>query len=775
MERKRKLPPRAAARVEHVAKKRTATPPEKSATSTPAPPTPVPEPVVEEPPLPKSLQPGHPLPTVEKAQADDLSNKAYQSVQESGVLAESLIRSRQKWIHEGIFEKYWTKPVKRKGVVKEEPNNPAKDSMTKIGTVTITVEPHAIEATMFAIKDPKPPAAPTTNSTFRPIMQYGPPNGVMPPPPKPATPATPSTPAAVPASPSQGLAKPSTQAAAVNGQALAQPPQPPPVPTAQPNAQVRPPTPSQAPLPNTNGQRPAPPVSGVAMNPYLAGAPPPASPRGLESVLAAPGAAPPPAAPSTAMGQPPLRSPSVAAPNLNQPLRSPAHASGQPGLSHPRPLHSPIAAPGAAPAGPPGARPPTGAPAAKPPTPGAKPATPAPGGADPIIVTLAEKASEDPHLRDLMKRVAVGDAAAHELAHFQKIIDQITADYKKRGGQQGPSADRLIVDGRTVQYFADEVNTILDIVLSSNPNQKGADLIPPLGSDPLVILLVRKALDDAPIKSMVKRVAEKKTKFNDTTDLKAVLDKLKDLVPKDAPKPQPALPAQSPSSANPARPQTAESAPNSAPGRKSSVASMPQTPTSNSQQALRSKGPPPNLKPDISGIVFEFAGGTGDRYLFPKFSILEYQAGGSQLLASFLLVRKGSKSEYGGDPALDYYQPITIRLQANSGKHLENLARVVAPQDEVKRYMDDIMSSMTRAEYILLAMRLPRHEKEDQADDRAETPKPDQQVRQVQQPHQQAQTEVLWATKGAKMPPHQAVGKVMGEEEQYQSFIASVS
>ncbi|KAK8064489.1 hypothetical protein PG994_007127 [Apiospora phragmitis] len=772
MDRKRKMPPRAAARVEHLAKKRTATPPEKSVTPTPAPPTPVPEPIVEEVPLPKSVQTGNSLPTVEKAQADDLSNKSYQSVQESGVLAESLTRSRQKWIHEGIFEKYWTKPIKRKGVVKEEPNNPAKDSMTKIGTVTITVEPHVIEATMFAIKDSKPPAAPTTNSTFRPIMQYGPPNGVMPPPPKPATPATPSTPAAaVPASPLQALARPSTQAAAANGQALAQQS---PLPPAQPNAQVRPPTPSQAPPPNA--QRPAPPVSGVAMNPYLTNGPSPASPRGLESVLAAPGAAPPPSAPSASMGQPPLRSPSVAAPNLNQPLRSPAHASGQPGLSHPRPLHSPIVAPGAATTGPPGARTPIGVAAAKPPTTGAKPATPAPGGADPIIVTLAEKASEDPHLRDLMKRVAVGDAAAHELAHFQRIIDQITADYKKRGGQQGPSADRLIVDSRTVQYFADEVNAILDIVLSSNPNQKGADLIPPQGSDALVILLVRKALDDAPLKSMVKRVAEKKTKFNDTTDLKAVLDKLKDLVPKDAPKPQLALPAQSPSSASTARPQTAESAPSSLSGRKTSVSSTPQTPTGNSQQALHSKGPPPNLKPDISGIVFEFVGGTGDRYLFPKFSILEYQAGGSQVLASFLLVRKGSKSEYGGDPALDYYQPITIRLQANSGtgKHLENLARVVAPQDEVKRYMDDVMSNMTRAEYILLAMRLPRHE--DQVDERSETPKPDQQIRHVQQQQQQQpQTEVLWASKGGAKLPHQAVGRVMGEEEQYQSFIASVS
>ncbi len=92
MERKRKLPARAAARVEHVSKKRNSTPPDVSTTSTPSStltsPQPA-EPVAQEPPppptsapLPKSLQPGHPLPTVEKPQPDDLSNKEFQSIQE---------------------------------------------------------------------------------------------------------------------------------------------------------------------------------------------------------------------------------------------------------------------------------------------------------------------------------------------------------------------------------------------------------------------------------------------------------------------------------------------------------------------------------------------------------------------------------------------------------------------------------------------------------------------------------------------------------------------
>ncbi|KAI0829566.1 hypothetical protein F5Y06DRAFT_282676, partial [Hypoxylon sp. FL0890] len=712
MERKRKLPARAAARVDHVSKKRTATPPERSLTPVPAP-TPAPaEAVPEEPQLPRSIQAGNPLPTVEHPQPDDPLNKDYQSIQESGVLAESLSRSRQKWIHEGIFEKYWTKPTKRKGVVKEDPNNPPKDSMAKIGQVTITVEPHVLEATMYAVKDPKP--APTTSSTFRPIMQYGPPNGVMPPPPKPSTPSTPTAP---PASPSQTPA-----------QQPLQPPQPPSAPQAQ----------TQTPSQTQQSELQRPPSSAPISNKPLA------SPRGLESVLAAP-QHPSTLPPTTGPSGPPQPAPQSKGPS-------------QPAFIANRPLHAPS----------PGASSTTVPAAAKPSTPAAKPATPATPGADPIIVTLAERASEDPQLRDLMKRVAIGDAAPNELAHFQKIIDQITADYKRKGGQQGPSADRLLVDGRTIKYFADEVRNILDIVLASNPHQRSNDLRPPPGSDPLVILLVKKALDDTATRDMVRRIAEGKTKFADTTDLKAILDKLKDLVVKESPKPQQATTGASQTTV--ANGTENPTVPNGAILRKASLAAPGQSNhASGSQQALRSKGPPPSTKPDISAVVLEFAGGTGDRYLFPKYSILEYVSP-TQVIASFLIVRKGSKLEYGGDPALDYYQPVTIRIYAQSGKHLENLARVVAPQEEVRRYMDDIMDNMTRAEYVLLAMRLPRADKEDQGEDGTSTPKADL-LGQSQQPG------VLWAGTGktsTATPPQKAIARPMGEDEQYQSFIATV-
>jgi len=185
-------------------------------------------------------------------------------------------------------------------------------------------------------------------------------------------------------------------------------------------------------------------------------------------------------------------------------------------------------------------------------------------------------------------------------------------------------------------------------------------------------------------------------------------------------------------------------------------------------QALRSKGPLPPTKPDISGVVFEFTGGSGDRFLFPKFSILEYLPHG-QVIASFLIVRKGSSSDSASyDPALDYYQPITIRLYAHQGRQLEALQKVVAPQEEVRRYMDDIMDNMTRAEYVLLAMRLPKDAE----------PEPEEKER-IAENSDRMGGPILWATPNQPTPPPPSqmrpVKKVLTEGEQYQNFITTVS
>ncbi len=86
MDRKRKLPARAAARAEQAAKRRTLTPPQRSVTPAPAPePEPEPAPIEEAPqrtPLPKSVVPGKPLPTVDSPQPDDLSINDFQTIAE---------------------------------------------------------------------------------------------------------------------------------------------------------------------------------------------------------------------------------------------------------------------------------------------------------------------------------------------------------------------------------------------------------------------------------------------------------------------------------------------------------------------------------------------------------------------------------------------------------------------------------------------------------------------------------------------------------------------
>lgn len=637
----------------------------------------------------------------------------------SGVLAESLSRSRQKWISEGLFEKYWTKPYKRKGVLHEDPKNPPKDSMTKVGTVTITIEPHIVEATMFAVKasklppqqqpqqsekqqqqqnsalqaqpkqQPQPQPAPA-----RPVLQYGPPNGSMPPPPTPPSTAAP-TPTAAAATP-----------------------------------RFAPPSPATNPSQGSQSPTPQPRLPVPAAQPPKAASPAPAANNGTSS--ASPGIPP---RPSPAPSPLPQAATPQAAAN-----RPPSNPPPRPAFA-PAPANTPLAHPAARP--PVNAGPAPSTTVARPPAPAAgAPGTAAPKPAcnDPVIALLAQKACGDPELRELMKRVAAGQAKDGELAKFQKIIDQLNAEYKQKGGQQGPSADRLLVDGRTVKYFADEVRTILDIVLASNPHQKSTELRPPPRSDPLVVLLVKTALEDQRTKDMIRRIAEGRPGFTDAQDLKEILDRLhRDA--KTVPKGPPPVPQPPPAK---------QPVPNGLPNGHAKAANSNTVQHAN-PQALRSKGPPPVARPDISAVVFDL--GNGDRYLFPKYSILEFlpTQSGQQVVASFLIVRKGSISDYGGDPALDYYQPLTIRLQTSTGRHLENLARVVAPQDEVRRYMDDVMDNMTRAEYILLAMRLPRFERDSDQDAAAaidepktnsSTPKSDAEPERSQAP----KPGVLWTT-----------------------------
>lgn len=133
-------------------------------------------------------------------------------------------------------------------------------------------------------------------------------------------------------------------------------------------------------------------------------------------------------------------------------------------------------------------------------------------------------------------------------------------------------------------------------------------------------------------------------------------------------------------------------------------------------------------KPEINSIVFDF-GGTGDRFSFPRFSILEYLYGGTQVVVSFLVIRSGSKAKSGRyKDTRFYYQPVTIRLSTHHPRILEPLAKIVAPPDEVRKYMDSVFDKMSPAETVFLATRLPRTQDAEGPQKPDLIPQPDPQV-----------------------------------------------
>lgn len=102
--------------------------------------------------LPTKVVESKPLPTSYQQESTKLSPKDYQTIAESAVLAASLHRSRLKWLAEGIFEKYWTKPSKKKGT-ESVANNPDLKTMQRLGSSAILIGPHTFDATIYAVRD----------------------------------------------------------------------------------------------------------------------------------------------------------------------------------------------------------------------------------------------------------------------------------------------------------------------------------------------------------------------------------------------------------------------------------------------------------------------------------------------------------------------------------------------------------------------------------------------------------------------------------------------
>ncbi|EXJ96172.1 hypothetical protein A1O1_01298 [Capronia coronata CBS 617.96] len=349
-------------------------------------------PAVEET-LPTRLVANKPLPTLKHKQPTDLSLNEYQSIAESAVLSVSLYRSRMQWLVDGVFKKYWVKPVKRKGVVEAPANNPDVKSMHKLGNATVTIEPHIFDAVFYTVRDPSTP-----QPHHRHANQHTTKNMI--PSPSPYGMYHSPSPFPRPGSHTPAPSAPQHPAPAAQAKAKAKAPDH----LSQPNSHSQLTASHMGPLP-----QPTPPQSNTP-------------PQHI-----APQAIPPQPQPAQAGISPaPIKQEEIPQPvitSVRQSTSAPLAAS-QPRSSAPTPPEP-----------------------AQTPVPNQKPSQP-PGGrgstTDPVIQMLAARAASDPQLKELMKIVATSKASAEQLKEFQAHIDEFNEVVRRQEAERvAKSQERL--------------------------------------------------------------------------------------------------------------------------------------------------------------------------------------------------------------------------------------------------------------------------------------------------------------------------------------------
>ncbi|CAG8089993.1 unnamed protein product [Penicillium salamii] len=420
-----------------------------------------------------------------------------------------------------------------------------------------------------------------------------------------------------------------------------------------------------------------------------------------------------------------------------------------------------------------------------------QPAKPSP---DPVIQMLATRAAADPDLKALMRVVASSQASQEQLRAFQAHIDELNAIIKSREQQE-----------QRQQSSAGTPTPAPQTQSTPQPPQKPETTAKPTAE------AQTPSSTPGPVK-----VKDEPTGTSATTSQPAPAPTPSDPAPSPAPTPAPAPAAAQPATPSAAiQPITSTPAPqNQSPAIQATPVATPQAgarpippsfqqPSYGTQPPLQSRPPvyggpgayrPPPMpiappRVNYKSVVFEFTSpltpygsstsghaGSGDRYLFPENTILEWLPAENTVIASFLIVRKvdpntpfpletateaAAKNKAKGkgaskakgdkkvkdekgqpatpipgqpaptetpqkqeptDPATpgmpteanlkEYWQPVTFRIHAPNAKILEPLARVVRPAEEVRKYMNEIMDRAERSQDGYLAMRLPREEAE---------------------------------------------------------------
>lgn len=317
-------------------------------------------------------------------------------------------------------------------------------------------------------------------------------------------------------------------------------------------------------------------------------------------------------------------------------------------------------------------RPATAQPATQP-SPQQQPPKPSP---DPVIQMLATRAASNPELKALMRVVASSKATQEQLRAFQAHIDELNAiirsreEQQRRQQQQQSYSPQAQVADQSQQAPAQiqqgqPPSTSRPATPAGPSSQPATPSQPPAqtpanGAVPLAAPAQAPPVGSAPTGN----TASVQTEAGGPSALPVANGVSPS--PGPAPSPSPALngpmspaspmpqslppnPSPMPSPYPPGPPYTHYQPPPYPPAPMK-ARNGPFQPPGTYYQSGPSQAPP---RLPIKSVVFEFTSpltpygsstsghaGSGDRYLFPEYSILEYQAGGTVLIASFLITRK---------------------------------------------------------------------------------------------------------------------------------------
>ncbi|KAJ5729552.1 uncharacterized protein N7483_004060 [Penicillium malachiteum] len=304
----------------------------------------------------------------------------------------------------------------------------------------------------------------------------------------------------------------------------------------------------------------------------------------------------------------------------------------------------------------------------QPPSQSGQPAKPSP---DPVIQMLATRAAADPDLKALMRVVASSQASQEQLRAFQAHIDELNAIIKAREQQEKrlqapttPQAHQPATPTPSNKPHPPQNSTQLKPVPSAHsPQEKASKPQQPAGS-------VQTPGKDASQQPPASQPTGSSKPQSDIPPHQPIQPQTP--APAPAPKGDPASVSQTSDPSVRQEPmgrasvqsqQTSlQPAPSAGPVNTSTPTPGPQSqgtaapaipPLNAAQQSTPRPASIPPARPGFKSVVFEFTSpltpygnsasghaGSGDRYLFPEHSILEWLPNENTIIASFLITRK---------------------------------------------------------------------------------------------------------------------------------------